>query len=137
MYPLLLLVKSKDVSKSSLERSSQINLCQHIVFRLKMLLNTLILISNILNLLHTLRRSLNRCLLFERYSSIIIIDDNISCLVIVINDNDGDITVPIIVNTEIANKMIPICEDNSLISIKDKTDSDEIGLIIKPEKFLF
>lgn len=32
---------------------------------------------------------LNRCLLLGRYRSTTIIDDNVSCLVIVINDENG------------------------------------------------
>lgn len=47
---------------------------------------------------------LNRCLLLGRYRSITIIDDNISCLVIVINDEDGDLTIPIITSTDVAKK---------------------------------
>ena len=39
---------------------------------------------------------LNRCLLLGRYRSITIIDDNISRLVIVINNEDRDLTIPII-----------------------------------------
>ena len=62
---------------------------------------------------------LNRCLLLGRYRSITIIDDNISCLVIVINDEDGDLTIPIITSTDVAKKIISNCEDDSLIAIKD------------------
>ena len=47
---------------------------------------------------------LNRCLLLGRYRSITIIDDNVSCLVIVINDEDGDLTIPIITSTDVAKK---------------------------------
>ncbi len=68
---------------------------------------------------------------------IAIIDDNVSCLVIVINDEDGDLTVPIITSTDIAHKIINNCEDNSLIGIKSKIDADENGLIIKAEKISF
>ena len=57
---------------------------------------------------------LNRCLLIGRYRSITIIDDNVSCLVIVINDEDG-----------------------CLMSIKGKIDADEHGLIIRAEKISF
>lgn len=57
---------------------------------------------------------LNRCLLLGRYRSTTIIDDNVSCLVIVIND-----------------------EDDSLIGIKGKIDADENGLIIRAEKISF
>ena len=37
---------------------------------------------------------LNSCVLFGRYRDITIIDDNLSCLVLVINDDEGDITIP-------------------------------------------
>ncbi len=80
---------------------------------------------------------LNRYLLLGRYRSITIIDDNISCLVVVINDKDGDLTIPIITSTDVAKKIINNCEDNSLIGIKGKIDADENGLIIRAEKISF
>lgn len=80
---------------------------------------------------------LNRCLLLGRYRSITIIDDNVSCLVIVVNEKDGDITIPIITSTDVANKLINSCEDDSLIGIKGKIDADEHGLIIRAEKMSF
>lgn len=80
---------------------------------------------------------LNRCLLLGRYRSTTIIDDNVSCLVIVINDEDGDLTIPIITSTYVANKIINNCEEDSLIAIKGKIDDDEHGLIIKAEKISF
>ena len=80
---------------------------------------------------------LNRCLLLGRYRSITIIDDNISCLVIVINDEDGDLTIPIITSTDVAKKIINSCEEDSLVGIKGKIDVDENGLIIKADKKSF
>lgn len=80
---------------------------------------------------------LNRCLLLERYRSITIIDDNISCLVIVINDEDGDLTIPIITSTDVAKKIINSCEKDSLVGIKGKMDADENGLIIEADKISF
>ena len=80
---------------------------------------------------------LNRCLLLGRYRSITIIDDNISCLVIVINDEDGDLTIPIITSTNVAKKIINNCEEDSLIGIKGKIDVDDNGLIIRAEKISF
>ncbi len=80
---------------------------------------------------------LNRCLLLGRYRSITIIDDNISCLVIVINDEDGDLTIPIITSTDVAKKIINSCEEDSLVGIKGKIDADENGLIIKADKISF
>lgn len=80
---------------------------------------------------------LNRCLLLERYRSTTIIDDNVSCLVIVINDEDGDLTIPIITSTDVTNKIINTCEEDSLIGNKGKIDADEHGLIIKAEKISF
>lgn len=80
---------------------------------------------------------LNRCLLLGRYRSTTIIDDNVSCLVIVINDEDGDLTIPIITSTDVANKTINICEEDSLIGIKGKINADENGLIIRAEKISF
>lgn len=55
---------------------------------------------------------LNRCLLLGRYRAITIIDDNVSCLSIVINDKDEDLTIPIITSTDVANKLINSCEDD-------------------------
>ena len=80
---------------------------------------------------------LNRCLLLGRYRSITIIDDNISCLVIVINDEDGDLTIPIITSTDVAKKIINSCEEDSLVGIKGKIDADENGLIIKADNISF
>ena len=80
---------------------------------------------------------LNRCLLLGRFRSITIIDNNVSCLVIVINDEDGGLTIPIITNTDVAKKITNSCEDDSLIGIKGKIDADEHGLIIKAEKISF
>ena len=80
---------------------------------------------------------LNRCLLLGRYRSTTIIDDNVSRLVIVINDEDGDLTIPIITSTDIANKIINSCEDDFLIGIKGKIDADENGLIIRTKKISF
>ena len=80
---------------------------------------------------------LNRCLLLGRYRSTTIIDNNISCLVIVINDEDGDLTIPIITSTDVAKKITNSCEDDSLIGIKGKIDADEHGLIIKAEQISF
>ena len=80
---------------------------------------------------------LNRCLLLGRYRSTTIIDDNVSCLVIVINDEDGDLTIPIITSTDVAKKIINSCEEDSLVGIKGKIDTDENGLIIKADKISF
>lgn len=80
---------------------------------------------------------LNRYLLLGRYRSTTIIDDNVSCLVIVINDEDGDLTIPIITSTDIAHKITNNCEYDSSIGIKGKIDADENGLIIRAEKISF
>lgn len=80
---------------------------------------------------------LNRCLLLRRYRSTTIIDDNVSCLVIVINDEDGDLTIPIITSTEVAKRIINNCQEDSLIAIKGQIDADENGLIIKADKISF
>ena len=80
---------------------------------------------------------LNRCLLLGRFRSVTIIDDNVSCLVIIINDEDGDLTIPIITSTDVAKKITNSCEEDSLIGIKGKIDADENGLIIKAEKISF
>ena len=80
---------------------------------------------------------INKCLLLGRYRSISIIDDNIFYLVIVINDEDGDLTIPIITSTDVAKKIINYCEDDSLIGIKGKIDADENGLIIRSERISF
>ena len=80
---------------------------------------------------------LNRCLLLGRYRSTTIIDNNVSCLDIVINNEDGYLTDSIITSTDVAKKIINNCEDDSLIGIKGKIDADENGLIIRAEKISF
>lgn len=80
---------------------------------------------------------LNRCLLLGRFRSVTIIDDNVSCLVIVINDEDGDLTISIITSTNVAKKITNSCEEDSLIGIKGKIDADEHGLIIRAERISF
>ncbi len=80
---------------------------------------------------------LNRCLLLGRFRSITIINDNVSCLVIVINDEDGDLTITIITSTDVAKKITNSCEDDFLIGIKGKIDADEHGLIIRAERISF
>ena len=56
---------------------------------------------------------LNRCLLLGRYRSITIIDDNISRLVIVINNEDRDLTIPIITSTDVTKRIINNCQEDS------------------------
>ena len=80
---------------------------------------------------------LNRCLLLGRFRSVTIIDDNVSCLVIIINDEDGDLTIPIITSTDVAKKITNSFEEDSLIGIKGKIDADEHGLIIRAERISF
>lgn len=80
---------------------------------------------------------LNRCLLLGRYRSITIIDDNISRLVIVINNEDRDLTIPIITSTDVAKRIINNCQEDSLIAIKGQIDAGENGLIIKAYKISF
>lgn len=80
---------------------------------------------------------LNKCLILGRYKSITIIDENVSCLVIDINDEDGYITIPVITISDVAKKITNSCEEDSLIGIKGKIDADEHGLIIKAEKISF
>ena len=80
---------------------------------------------------------LNRCLLLGRYRSTTIIDDNVSFLVIGVNDEYGDLTIPIITSTDVAKKITNSCEEDSLIGIKGKINADENGLIIRAEKISF
>ena len=79
----------------------------------------------------------NNCLLFGRYHSINVINDDIATLSIIINDPNGDITIPVIIGTEVSYQMVEKCEDNCVISIKGKIDADEHGLIIRAEKITF
>ena len=80
---------------------------------------------------------LNRCLLLGRYRFITIIDDNVSCLVIIVNDENGDLTIPIITSTDVAKRIINNCQEDSLIGIKGQIDADKNGLIIKADKISF
>ncbi len=72
-----------------------------------------------------------------RYRFITIIDDNVSCLVIIVNDENGDLTIPIITSADVAKKIINNCEEDSLMAIKGKIDADEHGLIIKADRLSF
>ena len=80
---------------------------------------------------------LNICILLGRYHDVTIIDDKLSCLVLVVNDDDGDITIPVFIGTEIANQILKSCNLHDLIGIKGKIDADENGLIIKAIKITF
>lgn len=80
---------------------------------------------------------LNNCILLGRYRDVTIIDDNLSCLVLIINDDDGDITIPVFIRTEVANHILTRCNPHALIGIKGKIDADENGLIIKAIKITF
>ena len=48
---------------------------------------------------------LNNCILLGRYRDVTIIDDKLSCLILVINDDDGDITIPVFIGTEVAKQI--------------------------------
>lgn len=80
---------------------------------------------------------LNNCILLGRYRDVTIIDDKLSCLVLVVNDDDGDITIPVFIGTEVANHILTRCNPHDLIGIKGKIDADENGLIIKAIKITF
>ena len=80
---------------------------------------------------------LNNCILLGRYRDVTIIDDKLSCLVLVVNDDDGDITIPVFIETEVANHILTRCNQHDLIGIKGKIDADENGLIIKAIKITF
>lgn len=80
---------------------------------------------------------LNNCLLLGKYRSIDIINDDIATLTIIVNDFDGDITIPVVIGTEVAYQIIEKCEENCMIGIKGKIDADEHGIIIKAEKLTF
>lgn len=80
---------------------------------------------------------LNNCILLGRYRDVTIIDDKLSCLVLVVNDDDGDITIPVFIGTEVANHILTRCNLHDLIGIKGKIDADENGLIIKAIKITF
>lgn len=80
---------------------------------------------------------LNNCILLGRYRDVTIIDDNLSCLVLAVNDDDGDITIPVFIGTEVAKQILKSCNPRDLIGIKGKIDADENGLIIKAIKITF
>lgn len=80
---------------------------------------------------------LNNCILLGRYRDVTIIDDRLSCLVLVVNDNNGDITIPVFIGTEVANQILKRYNPHDLIGIKGKIDADENGLIIKTIKITF
>lgn len=79
---------------------------------------------------------LNNCILLGKYESITTIN-NTSYLTIILRNEDEDITVPVTIETETANKLINICDFGSLIGIKGKIGADEHGLIIIAEKITF
>lgn len=80
---------------------------------------------------------LNNCILLGRYRDVTIIDDKLSCLVLVVNDDDGDVTIPVFIWTEVAKQILKSCNPHDLIGIKGKIDADENGLIIKAIKITF
>lgn len=80
---------------------------------------------------------LNSCILLGRYRDVTIIDDTLSCLVLFVSDDDGDITIPVFIGTQVANQILKCCHYNDLIGIKGKIDADENGLIIKAIKITF
>lgn len=80
---------------------------------------------------------LNSCLLLGRYHSINVINDDTATLSIAINTTNGNITIPVIIGTEVAYQMLEKCEDNCMISIKEMIDVDKHGLIIRAEKITF
>ena len=52
---------------------------------------------------------LNNCILLGKYESITT-TNNTSCLTIILSNEDGDITIPITIESEIANKLINKCD---------------------------
>ena len=80
---------------------------------------------------------LNSCVLLGRYRDVTIIDDNLSFLVLVVKDDEGDITIPVFIRTQVANQILKCCHCNDLIGIKGKIDADDNGLIIKTIKITF
>lgn len=80
---------------------------------------------------------LNSCILVGRYRDVTIIDDKLSCFILVVNDDDGDITIPVFIETEVAKQIFKSCNPHVLIGIKGKIDADENGLIIKAIKITF
>ena len=61
---------------------------------------------------------LNSCILLGRYSDVTIIDDKLSCFILVINDDDGDITIPVFIGTEVAKQILKSCNPHDFIGIK-------------------
>lgn len=80
---------------------------------------------------------MNNCIFLGKYRDVTIIYDSTSCLVIVINEEDGDITVPVFIATHVANQILEHCQSEDLIGIKGNIDTDENGLIIKAIKITF
>ena len=80
---------------------------------------------------------LKSCILVGRYRDVTIIDDKLSCFILVVNDDDGDITIPVFIETEVAKQILKSCNLHDLIGIKGKIDADENGLIIKAIKITF
>ena len=80
---------------------------------------------------------LNSCIILGRYRDVTIIDNNLSCLVLLVNDEDGDLTIPIFIQTKAAEQIKNSCTSNDLIGIKGKIDADDNGLIIRATKITF
>lgn len=80
---------------------------------------------------------LNNTILVGRYYSLTKIDESVSCLVIVIKENDGDISIPVIIGNDVADKISEYCKYDDVIGIKGKIDADKDGIIIVANKVTF
>ena len=80
---------------------------------------------------------LNSSILVGRYYSLTKIDESVSCLVIVIKENDGDISIPVIIGNDVADKILEYCKYDDVIGIKGKINADKDGIIIVANKVTF
>ena len=55
---------------------------------------------------------LNSCVLLGRYRDVTIIDDNLSFLVLIVKDDEGDITIPVFIGTQVANQILKCCHES-------------------------
>lgn len=58
-------------------------------------------------------------------------------MVIVIKENDGDISIPVIIGNDVADKILEYCKYDDVIGIKGKIDADKDGIIIVANKVTF
>lgn len=80
---------------------------------------------------------LNSIILVGKFYDILKINNDISCLTIVLSNEDGNTTIPIIISTTIVDKIHEHIEIDDIIGIKGHIDTDIKGLTIISDKITY